>query len=155
MLNIFLLNDVIPNISSPPSYHHYCLDGSYRTLASNVNHYFVIARGQKDDYCSGQDKDETELALVGERLDFKLLQALDNQVEAEAAAQSLRVEARLNTVEGYIVAGTNCGIELWDVVRIYDNSAGQDGKDFRVSGISLIWHSATLQYCHKLFLCAM
>jgi hypothetical protein len=155
MLNTCLLNELIPNTTVPPSYYHYCVDGSYRTLTKSVNHSFVIAREQNDLFISGRKKDDTELAMVGERLDFKMLAALDTEAEAVAAAGALQVQARLNTNEGYIIAGINCGIEIWDVIRVYDSTARQYGVDFRVHGIGVFWHSTTLQYYHKLFLCAV
>jgi hypothetical protein len=155
MLNSFLFNEVIPNTAVPPSYHHYCIDGSYRTLSRNVNHSFVIARDENYSFLFGEDTDETELSLVGERLDFKLLQALNTEEEAESAAEALQMEARLNTVRGYILIAPNCGVEVWDVIRIYDSVADQNGVDFRVSGITLIWNPAGSYYSHKLFLCAL
>jgi hypothetical protein len=155
MLNTFLLNEVIPNTTPPPSYFHYCSDGSYRTLSKNVNHSFVIARDLNDGFIFGQEKDNAELGLVGERLDFKLLPSLDTQEEAEAAAAALQVEARLKTSGGYIVASPHCGMELWDVIRIYDGIADRAGRDFRISAIGLDWHSATGRYYNRLLLGAV
>jgi hypothetical protein len=155
MLNIFLLNETVFNIDIHPSYHHYCIDGSYRFLSGNINHSFVIARGQNDDFIYGQYKNDIELGLVGERLDFKLLTALDMKGEAESAAAAIQAGTRLNTAGGFIIMHPNCGVELWDVIRIYDGICDREGFDFRVSSIKLIWYSGAGQYFHRLSLCAV
>jgi hypothetical protein len=155
LLNKFLFNEVIPNTAVPPSYHHYCVDGSYRTLSRNVNHSFVIARDPNDDFIYGQDKNDIELDLVGERLDFKLLTPLDTKEEAGSAAAAIQAGTRLNTAGGFIIIHPNCGVELWDVIRIYDDVSDQDGSDLRVSAINLVWYSVAGQYFHRLSLCAV
>ena len=155
MFDNFLLNEPVFNIDIPPSCHHYCLDGSYRILSGNVNHSFVIARGPGEDFIYGQDKNDIELGLIGERLDFKLLTSLDTKEEAESAASAIQAGTRLNTAGGFIIVYPNCGVELWDVIRIYDGVSDRDRSDFRVSGINLVRYSVAGQYFHRLSLCAV
>jgi hypothetical protein len=155
MFSTFLFNEPVFNIGIPPSRHHYCLDGSYRILSGNVNHSFVIARGPGEDFIYGQDKNDIELGLVGERLDFKLLTALDTKEEAESAAAAIQAGVRLNTAGGFIIVHPNCGVELWDVIRVHDGTSDGDGSCFRVSAVNLIWYSAAGQYLHRLSLCAV
>lgn len=154
MLNTYLFNEVVPNATVPPSYHHYCIDGSYRRLAKNVNHAFVISKDNDGNYFFGEAMDN-ELEQVGQRLDFKYLQALDTQAEAEATAQAILIEERLNSARGFIIAHPCCGIELWDVIRIYDSMADQHGEDFRVSGVVTVWSPAAQTYYQKIFLCGL
>jgi hypothetical protein len=155
MFNTFLFNQPVFNMDIPLSRHHYCLDGSYRTLSGNINHSFVIARGPSEDFICGQEKNDFELGLVGERLDFKLLTSLDTKEEAESAADAMQAGARLNTAGGFIIVHPSCGVELWDVIRIYDGISGRHGADFRVSAINLVWYPLAGQYLHRLSLCAV
>jgi hypothetical protein len=155
LLNRFLFNEVIPDTAVPPSYYHYCIDGSYRTLSQNVNHTYVIARDQNGDLFFSSNKDDAELARVGERLDFRLLTALDTRVEAEAAAAALRTKACMNTAGGYIVIQPDCGAQLWDVICIYDSVSNQEGSVFRICAVGLVWDSAAGRYVQRLTLCAV
>ena len=93
--------------------------------------------------------------LVGERLDFRLMPELETISEATAAASAILAEARLSEKNGLVSLPPNCGVELFDVIRIYGSLAGDAGVDYRVIGIRFDFNAFTGGFIQKLYLCAV
>lgn len=92
---------------------------------------------------------------MGERLDFKLMPQLQTAGEAEATAQAILADGRLDTRYAVITLPPNCAVELYDVIRIHDSMAFQSGIDYRVTAAHFTYNSLTGNYVHRYYLCAV
>jgi len=156
MYNTFLFNEPLCNLDVLPSLNHYVIAGSYRFLNKPVNHVRVIGKDGNEDLVFGESEDSMEELAAGERLTFKLMTQLESEEEANAAAEAVQSEFRLNSVKGYITCPPNCGADLYDVIRIYDYSLSYPGNlDYRIAGIQNRFNSLTGSYIQLLYLSAV
>jgi hypothetical protein len=131
---------------------HVILDGQYLTETPETNRSFVIGRDQYGNPVYGTAVDSTELALVGERLDFQQELAVPTEALAEDMAEAVLVKMRLTGNRGVIFIPPNCGQELFDVVQISDSGANQSAVKFRVVGLRFEYNPKQARYQHKLIL---
>ena len=152
MYNAYKYNQPLYNITSQLSLYHLLLDGSYRTRSLPFNRVMVIGKDTSSNQVSGADEEAAELALVGERLDFRLCPSISTASLAAQVADAALQKARLDTVDGFIALPPNCGAELWDVITIIDPVCAQDPQHYRVTGIMLIYDPQHNRYLQRLTL---
>ena len=143
---------------SPPAQESVChqvLDGSYRYVSPGVNRVYVIGKDSDGDSVFGEDEDNTDIGLVGERLDVQLHPPIPTESLVEQAAAAALGKERLNSSLGSILVPPHCGIELWDVIRIHDSLCAQEAQDYRVRGIRVEFDQAKGFYQQRLYLCAV
>jgi len=131
---------------------HVILDGRYLTESPETNRSFVIGRDQYGNPVWGEAQDSTEIALVGERLDFQQELAIPTTAQAEDVAEAILSKMRLTEKRGVILIPPNCGQELFDVVQITDAGANQSAVKFRVVGFRFEYNPRHARYHHKLIL---
>lgn len=132
---------------------HPLTEGRYRTSAWRSNRVQV----------EGYDPAEEEVILaevfawpeVGKLYD-RLYHVADRGLGSVAQAQE-RGQAHLREEEmaaggGFILAPTNCGQQLYDVIDITDGRAGLDGEKRRVMGLTLVYQPRRGQYEHTIAL---
>jgi hypothetical protein len=154
--NTFLFNETVLNLDILPSLNHYLVDCSYRFLNKTANHVLVIGKDGKEDLVFGESEDTWEELAAGERLTFKLMAQLGSESEVDAAAEAILSEQRLYTVQGFLTCPPNCGAELYDVIRIYDNSLSfSEGIAVRITGIENKYNALTGRFMQRLYLCAV
>jgi len=129
---------------------HLLLDGSYRTASWNNNRIMVIGRDTDSNPVSGADEDNTEIGLVGERLDFKLQPGVSTADLAADVAEAAVAKARLEGKAGFITLPPHCGVELWDVITVFDFMASQEGINFRVIGVKLVYNGRQQRFMQQL-----
>jgi hypothetical protein len=134
------------------AFDHAILDGQYATETPETNRAYVIGRDIYGNPVYGEAQDATELALVGERLDFQPDPAIPTTAQAADVAAAVLAKMRLTTKRGVILIPYNCGQELWDVVQITDAGANQAFVKFRVVGLRFEYHPKQARYHHKLIL---
>ena len=97
---------------------------------------------------------QAEATLVGERLEVIHDPAITSAVVAGYVAIAVLAKARLDGKKAQITVPPHCGLELWDVVNIFDNTANQN-INYRVRGYSFEYDTSKAQYVHRLELCAV
>ena len=127
--------------------YHYLIDGSYRSLPYQTNRVFIIGSSG-----NGADEEAAEIALVGERLDIRFNPALTSSALAAQAADAALERARLETRAGFITLPPHCGIELFDVITIYDALCSQAARKHRVMGARLTYDPIQQLYYQQLTL---
>jgi hypothetical protein len=143
---------VIGNPTIPKYVWHVILDGQYATETPQVNRAYVIGTDANGNPVYGEAIDSTELALVGERLDFIPDPAIPTTAEAGDVASAVLSKMRLHGKGGVILIPPNCGQELFDVVQVSDSMANQSAVTFRVVGIRFEYNPKQARYAHKLIL---
>ena len=131
---------------------HVVLDGQYLTETPEINRSFVIGRDVYGNPVWGEAQDSTEIALVGERLDFQQELALPTTAQATSTAEAILSKMRLTTKRGVILIPPNCGQELFDTVELSDAGANQSAVKFRVVGIRFEYSPKQARYEHRLIL---
>lgn len=129
---------------------HLLFDGSYRTASWRTNRTLVIGKDVSDNPVTAAHENTTEIDLVGERLDFKLQPLAGTETIARNIAEALLAKARLQGKAGFITLPPNCGVELWDIVTVYDLLACQEGINFRVTGIRLVFDARQQRFVQQL-----
>ena len=131
---------------------HVILDGQYAIDTPGVNRAYIIGRDQYDNPVYGTAVDSTELALVGERLDFIPDPAIPTTAQAGDVASAILSKMRLTGKRGVILIPPNCGQELFDVVQLSDSMANQSAVKFRVVGLRFEYNPKQARYEHRLIL---
>jgi len=131
---------------------HVILDGQYAIDTPGVNRAYTIGRDASGNPVYGTAVDSTELALVGERLDFIPDPAIPTTAQAGDVASAVLSKMRLRGKGGVILIPPNCGQELFDVVQVSDSMANQSAVSFRVVGIRFEYNPKLARYAHKLIL---
>jgi hypothetical protein len=131
---------------------HVILDGQYIAESPDINRAYVIGRDAYGNPIYGEAQDSTEVALVGERLDFTQELAIPTTAQAGDVASAILAKMRLTGKRGVILIPPNCGQELFDVVQVSDSMANQSAVTFRVVGIRFEYNPKQARYAHKLIL---
>lgn len=152
MYNTSLYNQTLYGGLALESIFHYLLDGCYRSQPYAANRIMVIGKDSKGSPVIGAEESTAQLALVGERIDFRFTPHLATEALAEQMAAAALAKARLDAREGFITLPPNCGVELWDVITVYDELCSQQARSYRVVGIRLAYHPADQQYYQQLSL---
>jgi TusA-related sulfurtransferase len=97
---------------------------------------------------------QAEATLVGERLEVIHDPAVTSATIAGYVAIAVLAKARLDGKKGQITVPPHCGLELWDVVSVFDNAANQN-INYRVCGYTFEYDTGKAQYVHRLDLCAV
>lgn len=152
MYNAYLFNQPLYNLVAQSSPFHFLLDGSYQAQPYPINRVLVIGRDGDGNAVTGADEDTAEIALVGERLDLQYHPSITTAALAAQAADASLEKARLQAKDGFITLPPNCGVELFDVITIYDELCCQEGISFRVVAISLLFNAQDGTYQQQLAL---
>jgi len=131
---------------------HVILDGQYIAESPDINRAYVIGRDAYGNPVYGTAVDSTELALVGERLDFIPDPAIPTTAQAGDVASAILAKMRLTGKRGVILIPPNCGQELFDVVQVSDSMANQSAVTFRVVGIRFEYNPKQARYQYRLIL---
>ncbi|OGN95212.1 MAG: hypothetical protein A2Z75_02385 [Chloroflexi bacterium RBG_13_50_10] len=134
---------------------HVILDGQYATETPGVNRAYIIGRDQYGNPVYGTAITQSEVDLVGERLDFQPDPAIPTTAQAGDVASAVLSKMRLMGKRGVILIPPNCGQELFDVVQISDSGANQQAVSFRVVGMRFEYIPKQARYEHKLLLGAL
>ena len=154
MFNLYLFNEVLYNLTVPPSYSHIIIDAQYITETPEANRVYVIGRDAEGNPVYGTDLEQSEIDLVGERLDFTLALSIPTSSKAADVADAILKKQRLSKQRGFITIPPNCGAELWDVIQVTDKLCAQSGSKYRIVAISFDYEPRQRRYQHKLFLAA-
>ena len=130
------------------------LDGQYITETPEVNRAYVIGRDAEGNPVHGTDLEQSEIDLVGERLDFQQHLSIPTSSLAADVADAMLKKQRLSKHRGFITIPPNCGQELWDVIQVTDTPCAQSASNYRVVAISFDYQPRQRRYQHKLFLAA-
>ena len=150
MYNALLYNQPLYNLVAQSSPFHFLLDGSYQQQSYPINRVLVIGRDADGNHVVGADEEATEIALVGERLDLQYHPPISTATLAAQVADAVLAKARLQTKDGFITLPPNCGVELFDVITVYDQPGCQQGVSFRVAGIRLVFNALEGVYQQQL-----
>jgi len=131
---------------------HIILDGQYITQSPGVNRIYVIGKDAEGNPVYGTSLNQTEIDLVGERLDFNQDLSIPTTAKAADVAAAAVAKARLTGSRGYIVIPPNCGQELWDVVQVTDKPTAQSQQKYRVIAVSFDYEPRRARFEHKLIL---
>ena len=128
------------------------LDAQYITETPEVNRAYVIGRDAEGNPVHGTDLEQSEIDLVGERLDFQQHLSIPSTLHAGNVADAILNKHRLSKHRGFITIPPNCGQELWDVIQVTDTPCAQSSSHYRVIAIQLVYNPRTGKYYHRLSL---
>jgi len=134
--------------------YHVILDAQYITETPEVNRAYVIGRDAESNPVHGTDLEQSEIDLVGERLDFTLALSIPTSSLAADVADAILKKQRLSKHRGFITIPPNAGAELWDVIQVRDELCAQSSSKYRIVAISFDYQPRQRRYQHKLFLAA-
>ena len=133
---------------------HVILEGSYEVESPEVNHAFVIGVDSVGNDILSSDIVQADVDLVGERLEVQHTPAATTTNAAIAAVAAILSKARLDGRKGKVTIPPHCGVELWDVINIFDDIANQSAS-YRVCGYTFEFDAKEGVYLHSLVLCAI
>jgi hypothetical protein len=132
---------------------HVIITAVYSIDAPDINRIFIIGQDATGADVSGNAITQADVDLVGERLDVRHDPAIPSAAVASAVAAALLAAARLEGKHGTMTIPPHCGLELWDVLSVYDEVANQSSS-YRVSGYTFEYDTRQGIYRHILDLCA-
>jgi len=132
---------------------HVIITAVYSIDAPDINRIFIIGQDATGADVSGNAITQADVDLVGERLDVRHDPAIPSAAVASAVAAALLAAARLEGKHGTMTIPPHCGLELWDVLSVYDEVANQD-TSYRVNGYIFEYDTRQGIYRHTLDLCA-
>lgn len=154
MFNTNPFNRIIYNLKAGIKYHrHLILEGSYEIGSPEVNRSYVIGRDLSGSAVTGEAVTSGEAALVGERLDVQHTPEATSAAVAGYVAAAVLAKARLWTKKAKISITPHCGMELWDVVNIYDDY-GNQAANYRVASYLFEYSVLDSKWYHEIELCA-
>jgi len=133
---------------------HKILDARYITESPETNRAYVIGQDAEGNPVHGTAVTQSELDLVGERLDFQQLLSIPTAAEADDVADAALAKQRITGSRGFLVIPPNPGVELWDVVRITDELCAQDNALYRIAGFRTEYQPKAARYHQTLYLAA-
>jgi hypothetical protein len=77
---------------------------------------------------------------------------IDSVTRAEQRGEAYLRQAEVESVNGSIVAPTNCGQQLYDVIDVTDSRAGLQTAKRRVLGLTLAYSPRRGEYQQRLLL---
>jgi hypothetical protein len=140
--------------SAPPPEYHVILSATYCEDSPDINRTFVVGADAAGGQVSGSAVIQSEVDLVGERLEALHDPAVPSGVVAAAVASAILAKCRLDGRRAELVIPPHCGLELWDVLAVVDTVANQDTL-YRVSGYQLEYDTIKGDYFHRLYLSAL
>ena len=155
MFNLYLFNEPLYNINLWPSYPHIIIDGQYITESPEINRAYIIGRDADGNPVFGTALTQSEIDLVGERLDFNQELSIPTGSNADDVADAILKKMRLSKSRGFILIPPNCGAELWDAIYINDELCAQDAIKYRILAIRFDYEPRQARYHHKLILGAV
>ena len=132
--------------------YHVILDAQYITETPEVNRAYVIGRDAEGNPVHGADLEQSEIDLVGERLDFTLALSIPTSSKAADVADAMLKKQRLSKHRGFITIPPNAGAELWDVIQVTDKLCAQSSSKYRIVAITFDYEPRQRRYQHKLIL---
>jgi len=133
---------------------HLILEASYFASSQEVNRVFIAGEDRSGNPVTGTVKLDVEISLVGERLEMRHNPAAYTAAVSGAVAAAILSRNRLDQRRAELFIPPHCGLELWDVLAVYDPVANQE-TFYRVNGYQLEYDTFKGAYFHRLHLCAV
>jgi len=154
MLNFLRFNSAVFNLKEGIKYHiHLILEGAYEIDSQEINRSYVVGQDLSGATVTASAITSTEAALVGERLQVQHTPEATTAVIAGYVAANVLAKARLGSKKAGITIPPHCGVELWDVVNIYDEY-GNQAVNYRVAGYTFEYSILDSHWYHEIELCA-
>lgn len=154
MFNSALFNTILYNQQGRLPYRvHIIIEAEYSNVSPQVNRSFIIGQDLSGAAVTGEAVTSGEAALVGERLDVQHVPEAVTAAVAGYVAASVLAKARLGTKKAKITITPHCGLELWDVVNIFDEY-GNQAANYRVASYSFEYSVLDSKWYHVIELCA-
>ena len=150
MFNEYLFNEALGNEKAGI---HTITGANYSDNSKKINRTYVIGKDDDGYRVYGDDIDQTEIDLIGERWKPFLFPSIPSS--ADDIADSAINKQRLGTQGGYIIVPYHCAVEQWDVIRVNDPKCAQTNADYRVKGITVVFDKDEAKYYQKIDLCAV
>jgi hypothetical protein len=131
---------------------HVIAKALYTDAPQQLNRVYVIGIDDMGNPIYGESKDNTAIALYGERLRVYPEPFASTKATTESVAENILDSMRLLDKRGMILIPPNCGMEVWDVISIDDVHCNQAGTTYRVSGYKLDYEAKTGTYTHQILL---
>jgi len=133
---------------------HLILEASYFASSQEINRVFIAGEDRSGFPVSGMAKLDAEISLVGERLEMRHNPAAYTAAVSGAVAAAILSRNRLDQRRADLVIPPHCGLEMWDVLAVYDPVANQE-TFYRVNSYQLEYDTFKGAYFHRLHLCAV
>jgi hypothetical protein len=154
MLNYQPFNRIIYNLKEGIKYYiHLILEGAYEVDSQEINRSYVVGQDLSGATVTASAITSAEAALVGERLQVQHTPEATTATMAAAVAANVLAKARLGSKTAVITIPPHCGVELWDVVNIYDEY-GNQAVNYRVASYVFEYDVLQSRWQHQLELCA-
>ena len=132
---------------------HLILEGSYEIDSQAVNRSYVVGQDLSGAAVTASAITQAEVDLVGERLEVQHTPEAVTSAVAGYMAANVLAKARLGSKKGVITIPPHCGMELWDVVYIYDEY-GNQSANYRVASYVFEYSVLESRWQHQIELCA-
>jgi hypothetical protein len=132
---------------------HLILEGSYETESQEVNRSYIVSQDLSGATVTASAITQAEVDLVGERLEVQHTPEAVTSAVAGYVAANVLAKARLGSKKGVITIPPHCGMELWDVVYIYDEY-GNQSANYRVASYVFEYSVLESRWQHQIELCA-
>ena len=154
MLNYQPFNRIIYNLKEGVKYHiHLILEGAYEIDSQEINRSYVVGQDLSGATVTASAITSAEAALVGERLQVQHTPEATTAAVAGYVAANVLAKARLGSKKAGITLPPHCGIELWDVVNIYDEY-GNQSSNYRIASYVFEYSVLDSHWYHQFNLCA-
>lgn len=132
---------------------HIILEAHYDIESQGVNRAYVVGQDAAGSSVTGNAITQSEVDLVGERLEVQHEPAATTASVAASVAAAVLARNRLNAKSGQITIPPHCGLELWDVLDVADTGCNQV-SNYRVTGYTFEYDSKQAHYRHQIDLSA-
>ena len=154
MFNYHPLNEFVYNLKEGIKYHiHLILEGAYEIDSQEINRSYVVGQDLSGAAVTASAITSAEASLVGERLQAQHTPEATTATMAAAVAANVLAKARLGSKKAGITIPPHCGMELWDVINIYDDLANQSAN-YRVALYVFEYSVLQSRWHHQIELCA-
>jgi len=135
-----------------PANYHVILEARYTEESPEINRAFVVGTDAAGGQVSGSAVAQSEVDLVGERMEARHDPAIPSGTVAAAVASAMLDKCSRDGRGAELVIPPHCGLELWDVLAVLDTVANQDAL-YRVAGYDLEYDTVKGSFLHRLDLC--
>jgi hypothetical protein len=110
--------------------YHPCLASIFKTSPIGIQQAFVVGVDYEGNLVYGK----TPNTPLGPKLRLMPNDAITSEADAQSVAENILYKSRLSIVRGQAEFPMECGLQLYDVIRLKDFTTNQWLADYRVGG---------------------
>jgi hypothetical protein len=128
---------------------HAIVKAQYFDTPVQLNRMYLIGIDDKGNPLYAEAKNNTAISLYGEKLRIVPEPMVSTRAVGLDVSTNMLNGIRLRDHRGSIHIQPNCGIEMWDVVEIDDETCNQSHTKYRVGGYRLRYEAKSATFLHE------